>query len=94
MFSTSPIDRVARKQHRCTNCGEPIAPGETYKRWISFDDSAFTSKMHPECLVSLEEDCQYGKFEYMPYSGARPEAMDDSPAHSGGEGGIRTHVTA
>lgn len=63
---------VARKDHRCTNCGEPINKGDTYLRWTSVDDNWFTSKMHPECHQSLMDDADGGQFEYMPYSGERP----------------------
>lgn len=65
---------TARKDHRCTNCGQLIQAGDQYMRWVSFDDSAFTNKMHPECLDSLQDDAEYGEFEYMPYSGERPAA--------------------
>lgn len=74
MFNTESVDRKARKPHLCTNCGQRILAGETYKHWVTFDDSAFTNKMHPECLSALQEDAEYGQFEYMPYSGERPEA--------------------
>lgn len=63
---------VARKDHRCTNCGQAILAGDTYIRWASFDDSVFTNKMHQECLLSLLEDADGYEFEYMPYSGERP----------------------
>lgn len=71
-FHTQARDVIARVPHHCTNCGEPIGVGETYKRWTSFDDSAFTNKMHAECLTSLQSDSECGDFEYMPYSGERP----------------------
>lgn len=65
---------TARKDHRCANCGQSIQAGATYARWVSFDNSAFTNKMHPECLRSLQDDSEYGEFEYTPYSGERPTA--------------------
>lgn len=74
MFCTITEDVLAKKEHVCTNCGQKILKGESYKKWKSVDDSWFTSKMHPECFVSLlDENEYYGSFEYMPYSGERPE---------------------
>lgn len=74
MTYTPPQMLTARKNHRCTNCGQSIQAGAMYARWVSFDDSAFTNKMHPECLRALQEDADYGSFEYMLYSGERPTA--------------------
>ncbi len=69
----SPTKKViARKQHRCTNCGEAINAGETYMSWQSVDDGWFNNKMHPECLESLIDDADGGHFEYVPFSGERP----------------------
>lgn len=66
---------TARKVHRCTNCGEAIEPGQVYQRWGSFDNSAYTNKMHPECLQSLIDDADGLEFEYTPYSGERPSSV-------------------
>ena len=71
MYSTPSLSLKARVTHLCTNCGEPILIGETYKRWVTFDDCATTSKMHPECLKLLQGD-GYGEFEYTLYGGERP----------------------
>lgn len=62
---------TAHKEHRCTNCGESIEVGQQYLRWASFDDSACTNKMHPECYQELNEDGG-GVFEYTLYGGERP----------------------
>lgn len=72
MYNTESQTLVARKRHRCTNCGEAIEPGAQYERWVTFDGSAFTSKMHPECLKSLQEDADGYALDYMPYIGERP----------------------
>jgi ribosomal protein S27AE len=64
---------VARKEHRCTNCGESINAGDAYKRWSSVENVWFTSKMHPECLQWLLDDADGGEFEYTPYDGERPK---------------------
>jgi predicted nucleic acid-binding Zn-ribbon protein len=73
MYITQAESRKARKAHQCTNCGEVIGVGDTYLRWMCVEtgDKAFTSKMHPECLASLQEDA-VGEFEYDPFSGERP----------------------
>ena len=73
MFSTPVLRRTARIDHRCTNCGQPIEAGKPYERWASFDDAAFTNKMHPECFESLVYGADGGQFEYTPFSGERPE---------------------
>ena len=42
--------KSARKQHRCTWCGEVISVNAPYERWASLDGAvAVTTKMHPEC---------------------------------------------
>lgn len=86
MDCTSTETLKARKPHRCTNCGESINKGDTYKRWASFGDgSAFTNKMHPECLKDLQDNNGY--FEYTLYGGERPSSADNEASKSkeGGE---------
>lgn len=74
MYCTDTETVRARKQHKCTSCGEKIEAGEQYKKWVSFDDgSAYTNKMHPECLAMHDEDSEGGTWEYMPYSHDRPK---------------------
>ena len=73
MFHTDAKTVTANKRHRCTSCGEHIEPGEQYKKWVSFDGSAFTNKMHLECLEMHDADSDGGQWEYMPYSHERPE---------------------
>jgi hypothetical protein len=72
MFNTDPQILTARKQHRCTSCGEAIQVSEKYHRWVTFDDTATTSKMHPECLEMHQREECYGEWEYSPYSHERP----------------------
>lgn len=69
MFYSDTKTVVAKKTHVCTNCGQRIEVGESYKKWTSVDDCWFTSKLHVECYESLAED---GPFEYTPYNGERP----------------------
>jgi hypothetical protein len=69
----------ARKEHRCTWCGEAISPGSEYLRWMSVDDSMYTNKMHRECFDACHEECTfYGEDAYMPFDNHRPP-----PAASG-----------
>ena len=50
MYCTDPETLKARKKHLCDSCGEPVLPGETYRRWRCYDGGeAGTVKMHPEC---------------------------------------------
>ena len=72
MYCTKPETRKARKEHRCTNCGETIEIGTEYNRWASYDSKAFANKMHKECLKSLQNDADGDSFEYSPYGGERP----------------------
>jgi len=41
---------AARKEHKCTMCGESILVGEKYDTRNGVDDGDFvTMRMHPEC---------------------------------------------
>jgi len=63
-------NRVARKAHQCTYCGESIDVGDGYVHQTGvYDGKWFTSKMHPECF---EDMCDIGDGEYTPYSNERP----------------------
>lgn len=73
MHNTDPQVLVARKAHQCTWCSQTINPGDTYQRWVTFDDAAFTSKMHPECVPACQEECRHYGGEYTPYENERPE---------------------
>ena len=71
-FVTEAKSVIARKQHKCTWCGEAIAKGESYWKWKSAGDAWFTSKMHPECREPFVEDWRlYGDGKYCPYSNDR-----------------------
>lgn len=76
MFSTSPTTRTARVRHVCTWCSQTIEPGTRYERWVTFDDSAFTSQIHPECRAPLSAECRANGGEYNPYDNERPAAEE------------------
>lgn len=76
MYCTPTQKQKARKQHRCTYCGQIINIGEEYARWASYEDgTSAQNKMHPECLESLQAEAENGVFEYTPYSGERPNIL-------------------
>lgn len=75
-YCTPTESRKAAREHRCTCCGYPIVIGETYARWVSYDDGkAHANKMHRECLEACQEDAEGGYFEYTPYGGEPPERL-------------------
>jgi hypothetical protein len=70
-FFNPSKNRVARRPHRCTYCGEDIGQGDTYVfQKGNYDGRWFESKMHPECF---EDMCENGDGEYTPYSNERPQ---------------------
>lgn len=66
MHVFSSVSRKARKDHKCTYCGEKIYKGELYRRWANVDDCFFTNKCHHECVEVMGYD------EYCPYIEERP----------------------
>lgn len=72
MTNSDNVSVTARKDHRCSWCGEVIPATTQYMRWATFDDSVFTNKMHLECHITmLDEGRKYGEYEYTPYSQER-----------------------
>jgi hypothetical protein len=68
---------TARQAHRCDSCNEPILPGETYRRWRSYDcRDVTTNRMHPECYTLHMDGLLPGEseFEYSPGEHPRPRA--------------------
>ncbi len=57
--------RKARKNHRCTSCGQPIHKNELYLHWANVDDHFFTNKLHFECYDTISG-------EYNLYAQGRP----------------------
>ena len=74
MYCTPVETKTARKNCRCTYCGETIFSGEMYMCWDSIEYTRFTSKLHLEC--SDELDGRLGSFEYIPHNNERPPNTD------------------
>jgi hypothetical protein len=69
MYVGPAVALRARKEHRCTWCGEAIPPASEYLRWMSVDDSMYTNKMHRECFDACHEEDEN---EYAPFDNDRP----------------------
>ncbi len=54
-FMSDPVLRKAKKIHRCSECGTPILPGETYEYacW-KFDGEIGDNKTCPTCLRLID----------------------------------------
>lgn len=78
--ATTPTIQAARKEHRCSWCGEIIQPSSTYSRWRYFSgDCQTTVKMHPECeTASLRELRNGGENEWEQHSGTRGMTITES----------------
>lgn len=64
---------VARKQHRCIWCGEPIPIGEKYRREYSVFDGHFQNHAwHSECDDDARDYFSSGEDVFIPYSAERP----------------------
>ena len=71
--STTQTIQKAIRPHRCSWCGEPIIPGESYARWRYFaDGDAVTVKMHRECeSAQIQETAETGENEFELHAQAR-----------------------
>lgn len=64
MQSTTPVMTIiAERMHVCTSCGEPILPGDLFKRWMSLERGYALNAVHPECLEAEDDDAP------LPYKG-------------------------
>jgi hypothetical protein len=71
----SSEERKARKEHRCTWCGQMILIGEKYRHErVRVDGDMNTNDMHLECDEALAELCRYegGACYFDPYENERP----------------------
>ncbi len=77
--------RTARRKHRCTWCGEPIEPGQSYCDVVGkFDGDFQPSKYHPECdkavrRSAVEEPWCMANDGFMPFSEHRGKSWHDAP---------------
>lgn len=70
---------VARKQHRCTWCGQAIPKGEKYVRVSGiFDSELQVNKFHSECDEACREEAHHwgGDFEFIPGDNERPTRIE------------------
>lgn len=78
----SDAPRVARKEHKCTWCGQPISPGERYQYSSGvFEGEFVTNSLHPECDKAAQEDYAQTGEGFSPYENERPQlkAKGDQP---------------
>lgn len=74
----------ARKEHRCSWCGQPIPIGEEYVRVRGvFEGNPLVNKLHPECDDAAAADYREWGEGYSLYENDRPA----KPAQAGGEVG-------
>ena len=68
---------VARKQHRCIWCGEPILSGTKYLfQRIRWEGSVHTQHWHFECeQAQQQEGRETGEWEFSPYDNERPPQL-------------------
>lgn len=75
--------QAARKQHRCTWCGQKIEVGAQYLRErIKIDGDIGTQRFHPECDGALRDlsryeggGCVYFDYASMPRGGVDHEQV-------------------
>lgn len=56
----------ARKEHVCSNCRRTIRPGETYRRGVALDGTAWTWKDCRHCEFALDQYDLAWDGEYSP----------------------------
>lgn len=56
---------IARKEHRCTFCGDVIKKGERY-RFMTYVDGGkvYTDKYHKNCAYAISVNMDFGDDEY------------------------------
>lgn len=70
--------QVARKYHRCFDCGGWIAPGERYSRVnLAQDGSAYTLLRHIDCVAMSDEVVTAGHEPDYWYDGVPPLWEDE-----------------
>lgn len=65
--------QVAKKEHRCSWCGQQIPIGERYLRSrVVFEGDPQTNKLHSECADAAADDYREWGEGYMPFEQERP----------------------
>lgn len=65
----------ARKRHICNLCGQPIHPGEEYRKCVNKDGDIFTWREHMRCGKMVE---RFSKLGYMDYHEYGAEDFDEA----------------
>lgn len=76
-FHNDPTYPKARKPHRCSPCGYPIAIGEQYVQQTGFyEGEPYRCRYHQECWDDLSAE---GIFEFSPGDGEPPPRLLEQP---------------
>jgi hypothetical protein len=71
----------AKKEHKCSWCGQQILVGEMYLRSrVVFEGDPQTNKFHPECGDAAAADNMEWGEGFMPYEQERPAKRSQSDA--------------
>lgn len=71
---------VARKDHRCIWCGEPISKGTQYVAERSvYDGEMQNHHWHEECQMAAQDENDGFDWEFMPYGNERPLEQPKAP---------------
>lgn len=81
--------RVARKTHKCLECGREIEPGETYRWWTVKYDTIRTDKMCAHCWGTIDLGCKLTGCPAAWYWGMVHDPKEDE---GGFVGDILTHT--
>lgn len=72
---------VARKEHKCIWCGQPISVGEKHRRERSIYDGKFQDqRWHFECDEAFKAEIHYEgcyELEFEPYGNERPTQVSE-----------------
>lgn len=75
---TSDSEPVARKQHICSECGEPILKGERhFYQAGKFDGEFYQWRVHKDCLALCKKMHDDNGFDW--YDGIQPLSEYDPP---------------
>jgi hypothetical protein len=73
---------LARKDHKCSWCGQPIPKGTRYAYSSGiFEGRMVVNKMHPECDAAAIEDFREWGEGFTPYDNERPSPATQRDQH-------------